>query len=90
VAADEGGGDGLQTTTPFTDFGYARMFFNADSGIYLTKYRVYDPVTARWLAAVRCRSQQRAPIGKTATSRDFALRLTGGSLPDFVKVQLAL
>ncbi len=26
------------------------MFYNADSGLYLTQYRAYDPVTGRWLA----------------------------------------
>ena len=26
------------------------MFYNADSGLYLTQYRAYDPVTARWLS----------------------------------------
>ena len=41
-------GNALQTTAPFTDFGYAGMFFNTDSELYLTKYRVYDPVSGRW------------------------------------------
>ena len=26
------------------------MFFNADSGLYPTKYRVFDPVAGRWLS----------------------------------------
>jgi hypothetical protein len=26
------------------------MFFNADSGLYLTQYRAYDPVSGRWLS----------------------------------------
>jgi len=26
------------------------MFYHTDSGLYLTHYRVYDPVTARWLS----------------------------------------
>jgi RHS repeat-associated protein len=32
------------------------MFFNADSGLYLTQYRAYDPVPGRWLS--------RDPIGE--------------------------
>ena len=41
-------GQALQTTTPLTDFDYAGMFYNADSGLYLTKYRAYDSVSGRW------------------------------------------
>ncbi|MBS0522228.1 MAG: hypothetical protein JSS04_01230, partial [Proteobacteria bacterium] len=40
----------LQVTTPTTDFVYAGMFFNADSGLYLTKYRAFDPIGGRWLS----------------------------------------
>jgi RHS repeat-associated protein len=32
------------------------MFFNADSGLYLTNYRAFDPLTGRWLT--------RDPIGE--------------------------
>ena len=32
------------------------MFYNADSGLYLTQYRAYDPVAGRWLS--------RDPIGE--------------------------
>ena len=39
-----------------TDFGYAGMVLNADSGLYLTQYRVYDPAVGRWLS--------RDPIGE--------------------------
>ncbi len=46
----------LQTTAPTTDFVYAGMFFNADSGLYLTNYRAFDPVAGRWLS--------RDPIGE--------------------------
>jgi RHS repeat-associated protein len=46
----------LQGTALLTDFGYATMFYNADSGLYLTQYRVYDPVAGRWLS--------RDPIGE--------------------------
>jgi len=45
---------GNPTVTPATgslaDFRYAGMFYHADSGLYLTQYRVYDPRTARWLS----------------------------------------
>jgi hypothetical protein len=26
------------------------MFYNADSGLYLTRYRAYDPISGRWLS----------------------------------------
>jgi len=35
---------------PVTDFNYAGLFYNADSGLSLTQYRAYDPVTGRWLS----------------------------------------
>ncbi|MBN9085260.1 MAG: hypothetical protein J0J01_00010, partial [Reyranella sp.] len=40
----------LQATAPTTDFVYAGMFFNADSGLYLTNYRAFDPFAGRWLS----------------------------------------
>ena len=40
----------LQATAPVTDFNYAGMFYNADSGLYLTQYRAYDPAASRWLS----------------------------------------
>jgi RHS repeat-associated protein len=43
-------GNALQATAPLTDFGYAGMFRNADSGLYLTQYRAYDPAAGRWLS----------------------------------------
>jgi len=51
-------GNALQATAPLTDFGYAGMFTNADSGLYLTQYRAYDPVAGRWLS--------RDPIGESS------------------------
>jgi RHS repeat-associated protein len=38
-------GNPLQTPAggPLTDFRYAGMFYHADSGLYLTRYRAYDP-----------------------------------------------
>jgi RHS repeat-associated protein len=43
-------GQKLQAGAPLTDFTYAGMFANADSGLYLTKYRAYDPAAGRWLS----------------------------------------
>ncbi|MVA82646.1 peptidase C39 [Agrobacterium vitis] len=40
----------LQTTTPVTDFGYAGMFANPESGLNLTWYRAYDPGIGRWIS----------------------------------------
>jgi YD repeat-containing protein len=39
-------GTALQSTAPLTAFNYAGMFYNADSGLYLTQYRAYDPSTS--------------------------------------------
>lgn len=49
-------GNALQSGAPLTDFGFAGMFLNADSGLYLTQYRAYDPTVGRWLS--------RDPIGE--------------------------
>lgn len=43
-------GRALQATTPLTDFNYAGMFYNGDSGLSLTRFRAYDPVVGRWLS----------------------------------------
>ena len=43
-------GNLLQVTPPPTDFGFAGMFNEPDSGLYLTQYRAYDPVAGRWLS----------------------------------------
>jgi RHS repeat-associated protein len=32
------------------DFGYAGMHYHAPSGLYLTKFRAYNPKTGRWLS----------------------------------------
>lgn len=53
-------GNALQATAPLTDFGYAGRFTNADSGLYLTQFRAYDPVAGRWLS--------RDPIGEAIRS----------------------
>ena len=59
-------GNALQSTAPLTDFGYAGMLYNTDSGLYLTQYRVYDPANGRWLS--------RDPIGEVS-------RLVGTTIP---------
>ena len=43
-------GNPLQTTAPVTDYGYAGMFLHQPSGLYLTWFRAYDPVSGRWLS----------------------------------------
>jgi RHS repeat-associated protein len=58
----------LQAAAPTTDFTYAGMVANADSGLYLTSLRPYDPVTGRFLA--------RDPVGEAS---DF-----GGNLYAYV------
>jgi RHS repeat-associated protein len=40
----------LQETAPITDFVYGGMVYNADSGLYLTNYRAFDPIAGRWLS----------------------------------------
>jgi RHS repeat-associated protein len=43
-------GNPLQATTPMTDFGYAGLMHNLDSGLDLATFRAYDPVSGRWLS----------------------------------------
>ena len=43
-------GNPLQSTAPVTDFGYARMMNQRDTGLNLTLYRAYDPNSGRWLS----------------------------------------
>ena len=40
-------------------FLFAGMFYHANSGLYLTQYRAYDPIIARWLS--------RDPLGEQLT-----------------------
>jgi RHS repeat-associated protein len=58
-------GNALQSTVPLTDFNYAGMFYNADSSLYLTQYRLYDPIGGRWLS--------RDPIGETVHQSDSTI-----------------
>jgi RHS repeat-associated protein len=43
---------GKLTNSPATtpEFGYAGMQYHAPSGLYLTKYRAYEPQSGRWLS----------------------------------------
>ncbi|MGC1302357.1 MAG: RHS repeat-associated core domain-containing protein [Caulobacteraceae bacterium] len=52
-------GNILQSAARSTDLGYAGMFYNADSGLYLTLYRAYDANAGRWLS--------RDPVGEVAS-----------------------
>jgi len=64
-------GKPLQGTAPTTDFVYAGMFYNADSGLYLTQYRGYDPVAGRWLS--------RDPIGEATDPAGNLYAYVGGN-----------
>jgi RHS repeat-associated protein len=64
-------GNPLQATAPVTDFNYAGMFFNADSGLYLTLFRAYDPVTGRWIS--------RDPIGEIGDAAANLYDYVGGN-----------
>ncbi|GHU24262.1 hypothetical protein AGMMS50243_27130 [Betaproteobacteria bacterium] len=46
----------INNPTSAPEFGYAGMQYHQPSGLYLTKYRAYDPRTGRWLS--------RDPIGE--------------------------
>ncbi|MHB8884746.1 MAG: RHS repeat-associated core domain-containing protein [Methylovirgula sp.] len=64
-------GNALQSTTPLTDFNYAGMFYNADSGLSLTQYRAYDPVAGRWLS--------RDPAGESSDAVANLYRYVNGN-----------
>jgi RHS repeat-associated protein len=49
-------GAALQPGLPAADFGFAGLFLEKNSGLYLATYRAYDPATGRWLS--------RDPIGE--------------------------
>ncbi|MHB8884744.1 MAG: RHS repeat-associated core domain-containing protein [Methylovirgula sp.] len=74
-------GNALQSTPALTDFNYAGMFYNADSGLSLTQYRAYDPVAGRWLS--------RDPSGE-ASDRAANLYVYVGLNPVFRTDQLGL
>ena len=61
----------LQSTALLTDFNDAGMFYNADSGLYLTQYRAYDPVGGRWLS--------RDPVGEQSDAVANLYGYVGGN-----------
>lgn len=67
-------GNALQATAPLTDFNYAGMFYVADSGLYLTQYRAYDPVAGRWLSRDPVGDIGDQPGSTISTSLTDALR----------------
>jgi RHS repeat-associated protein len=60
----------LQGTAPPTDFGYAGMLYNIESGLYLTNFRAYDPLVGRWLS--------RDPIGEESDAAANLYAYVGG------------
>lgn len=64
-------GRALQGTTLLTDFNYAGMLYSADSGLYLTQYRAYDPIAGRWLS--------RDPFGELSDSAANLYPYVGGN-----------
>jgi len=56
------------------EFGYAGMHYHALSGLYLTKYRAYDPQSGRWLS--------RDPIGEAGGINLYAY--VGGNPVSFI------
>lgn len=74
-------GQPLQATAPLTDFVYAGMFYNTDSGLYLTQYRAYDPGAGRWLS--------RDPLGEFSEQASAVQRsyyVEGETVPNAVLV----
>ncbi|WP_180335905.1 RHS repeat-associated core domain-containing protein [Pleomorphomonas diazotrophica] len=65
----------LQTTTPLTDFGYAGLINEPDSGLGLATYRVYDPRVGRWIS--------RDPIGERGDrAGNFCVYVNGDPVSD--------
>jgi RHS repeat-associated protein len=60
----------LQATAPVTDFDYAGMFYDADSGLYLTPHRAYSPSYGRWLS--------RDPAGEATDAQGNLYVYVGG------------
>jgi len=64
-------GNALQGTAPVTDFNYAGMFVEPDSGLSLTLYRAYDPLAGRWIS--------RDPMGETGDPAFNLYAYAGGN-----------
>lgn len=64
-------GRALQGTATVTDFAYAGMVHNADSGLYLATFRAYDPVAGRWIS--------RDPIGEVGDPSGNLYAYVGGN-----------
>ncbi|MGH7022512.1 MAG: RHS repeat-associated core domain-containing protein [Caulobacteraceae bacterium] len=64
-------GNALQGTAPVTDFVYAGLFYNADSGLLLATNRVYSPAIGRWLS--------RDPAGESADPQGNLYAYVGGN-----------
>ncbi len=60
-----------QATASLTDFVYAGMLHNIDSGLYLTNYRAYDPMAGRWLS--------RDPLGEARDAAGNLYPYAGGN-----------
>jgi RHS repeat-associated protein len=73
-------GNPLQATAPLTDFGYAGMLRDADSGLNLTLFRAYDPVAGRWLSRDPIGD---ARIGEQSVDRWLAQRSITSAGPSF-------
>lgn len=68
-------GNALQATALITDFGYAGLLYNTDSGLYLSAHRAYDPVAGRWMS--------RDPIGEgNNADNNLYLYVAGNPISD--------
>jgi RHS repeat-associated protein len=69
-------GTALQSTAPVTDYNYAGMLYNSDSGLYLTLYRAYDPGSGRWLSRDR--------LGEESDASTNLYAYVGGNATDYI------
>jgi hypothetical protein len=64
------------------------MFLNADSGLYLTQYRAYDPVSGRWLSRDPIVDETRRPEPLVVnTSEDNAVHNLAADVPGWTQPQ---
>ncbi len=84
-------GNALQPTASLTDFNYAGMFFNPDSGLYLTQYRAYDPVAGRWLSRDPIEDESKRPLPLISDAgEDNSVRSLAADVPVWAQPQLSL